>query len=97
MGPLKYEIAARGHLHLVSRKVDQLQDVDARGAPGDLFNGHLRCGENTVDFISHAPDQHESPHFPVGDQGPKGILKSRRSVPLDEEMASPGKSVTDER
>jgi hypothetical protein len=41
-GPVKYEIAAREHQCLVSWKVGYLQDVDARGTPGDFFNGRLR-------------------------------------------------------
>ncbi len=40
-GPLKYEIAARERQHLVYWEDDYLQDVDARGTPGDFFNGQL--------------------------------------------------------
>jgi hypothetical protein len=36
--PLKKETAARERQHLVYSEEDFLQDVDARGTPGDFFN-----------------------------------------------------------
>jgi hypothetical protein len=53
-GPLKDEIAAREHQHLVSWKVDYLQDVDARGAPGDFFNGQLSVAVRTSEIQHRA-------------------------------------------
>jgi hypothetical protein len=39
--PLKYEIAARERQHLVYWENVYLQDVIARGTPGDFLNGPL--------------------------------------------------------
>jgi hypothetical protein len=49
-----------------------------------------------LDLLIHFPSKHQSKHLEITQKGPKWMPKRGRNIPLDKEMAVPGKSIPKE-